>query len=456
MSFAVEYAVFTVVMLANLGLGLYFALFKRLRDQSTGELFLGNRTLKTIPLALSVFASTISSVSVVAITGHFYAYGFHFAWGAVAAFLVLPVSFLVIIPVLYRLKVTSIFEYIKMRYGKYTALVACAIYFFLMQSNGAVSIFAASVAVSTIFQVRFLWCSLAIGLTGTFYTALGGLRGVVWTDSMQAVLSILAPVTVIIKILYDSKTKLVQLEPLNNLDPTPYFLDISLDLTKDENVWACLLGMLGYQIYLMGLEQMTVQRYAAARTLEHAKRMAVTSTIMTSLFYILRACTALSLIYWYRNCDPLATGDITTVDQLLPFYVSTRLLEFPGFCGIFLVGVVSAATSTVSSIINSCAAVCYVDMVSPLFTMSDHRAALLTRGIAFGIGIVMTSYSAAIGYMGSATKVIISIYSAVTGPFCGLLLLAFLFPCANSKVSAYQEQFTKTKAVKKRVPAPPH
>uniref|UniRef100_A0A6B0UU13 Putative sodium-dependent multivitamin transporter n=1 Tax=Ixodes ricinus TaxID=34613 RepID=A0A6B0UU13_IXORI len=110
MSFAVEYAVFTVVMLANLGLGLYFALFKRLRDQSTGELFLGNRTLKTIPLALSVFASTISSVSVVAITGHFYAYGFHFAWGAVAAFLVLPVSFLVIIPVLYRLKVTSIFE----------------------------------------------------------------------------------------------------------------------------------------------------------------------------------------------------------------------------------------------------------------------------------------------------------------------------------------------------------
>ncbi|CAN7990176.1 unnamed protein product, partial [Ixodes pacificus] len=86
-----------------------------------------------------------------------------------------------------------------MRYGKYTALVACGIYFFLMQSNGAVSIFAASVAVSTIFQVRFLWCALAIGLTGTFYTALGGLRGVVWTDCMQAVLSILAPVTVIVK-----------------------------------------------------------------------------------------------------------------------------------------------------------------------------------------------------------------------------------------------------------------
>ncbi|CAN8019380.1 unnamed protein product, partial [Ixodes persulcatus] len=86
-----------------------------------------------------------------------------------------------------------------MRYVKYIGLTACGVYFFLMQSNGAVAIFAASVATSTIFQFPILWCTLAIGFIGTFYTALGGLRGVVWTDCMQAVLSLLAPVTVIIK-----------------------------------------------------------------------------------------------------------------------------------------------------------------------------------------------------------------------------------------------------------------
>ncbi|KAM7304175.1 sodium-coupled monocarboxylate transporter 2 [Ixodes scapularis] len=251
-----------------------------------------------------------------------------------------------------------------MRYGKYTALTACAIYFILM----------------------------------------GGLRGVVWTDSLQAVISFLAPVTIIIKVIYDAHKESVKLEPLEKWDTRPYFLDISLDFTKDENVWACLVGLLGVHIYVMGLEQMTVQRYAAARSLKDAKRVALTAALVTSVFHLLRAITAFALIYWYRNCDPLTTGDIVTVDQVLPFYVSRHLIEFPGFCGIFLAGVVSACTSTVSSMINSCAAVCYVDIVSPRFPMTDHRATQVTRGMAFAIGIIMTSYSAAVGYLGSTTK----------------------------------------------------
>ncbi|CAN7992859.1 unnamed protein product [Ixodes hexagonus] len=225
MSFLLEYVIFAAVMVANLGLGLHFALFKRSANMSTSEMFLGNRTLKTLPLAFSMFASIVSSSGIVVFTGHFYAYGFHFAWGAVAALIVLPVSVYVIIPVLYKLKVTSIFEYIRMRYGQYAALTACPIYFFLMESNGAVAIYAASVAVSAIFQVPILWSALAVGLTGTFYAALGGLRGVVWTDCVQALLSVLAPLAVIIKIICDSKKEPVKLEPLNHWDPKPYFLE---------------------------------------------------------------------------------------------------------------------------------------------------------------------------------------------------------------------------------------
>ncbi|CAN7939728.1 unnamed protein product, partial [Ixodes hexagonus] len=67
------------------------------------------------------------------------------------------------------------------------------------QSNGAVAIFAASVSISTIFQIQLIWCTLAIGLTGTLYTALGGLRGVVWTDCVQAFLALVAPATIIVK-----------------------------------------------------------------------------------------------------------------------------------------------------------------------------------------------------------------------------------------------------------------
>ncbi|KAH7985370.1 hypothetical protein HPB52_025689 [Rhipicephalus sanguineus] len=60
-----------------------------------------------------------------------------------------------------------------------------------------------------------------------------------------------------------------------------------------------------------------------------------------------------------------------TSGDMLPYYVKENLGDFPGFSGLFLTGVVSAATSTVSSIINSQAAVFYVDAEIPAKVEED-------------------------------------------------------------------------------------
>ncbi|KAM7303638.1 hypothetical protein ISCGN_013583 [Ixodes scapularis] len=274
-----------------------------------------------------------------------------------------------------------------------------------LQSQGAVAIFAASVAISTVFQTQLIWSTLAIGLTGTLYTALGGLRGVVWTDCVQAFLSLVAPATIIIKVVVDSYGGTKKLAPLSELKPSVYFLDTSLDFTKDENLWACLIAIMGFHLYFLCLEQMLIQRSMSCKSLKEAQRTSYSGILLMVFFHILRSFTALALIYWYRNCDPLLTGEITKVDQILPFYVSQHLSGFPGFSGIFLAGVVSASTSTVSSAINSIAAVLYVDVISHHFAMTERRAATFTRVMAFGIGFIMTLFGVLIPHIGSAAKV---------------------------------------------------
>ncbi|CAN7983630.1 unnamed protein product, partial [Ixodes hexagonus] len=105
-----EYVIFGFLMVANVGLGLYFSFFKR-RDQTTlDEVFLASRKIRIVPLALSVLASTMSAAGIVGSTGHYYAYGFHFNWSVGAKLLVLPVVMYVVVPILYRLKITSVFE----------------------------------------------------------------------------------------------------------------------------------------------------------------------------------------------------------------------------------------------------------------------------------------------------------------------------------------------------------
>ncbi|CAN8019394.1 unnamed protein product [Ixodes persulcatus] len=435
MVLATEYAVFGVLVATIYGVG-FFVSFKRASALTLDEVLLGGRNLKTLPLAVSVLASVTSSTGIISFTAHFYAYGIHLIWTLIAVFAMIPVTVRIIIPVLYPLKVTSVFEYLRARFGSKISLTACIMYFVITQSAGAVGIFAAAMSLATIFHVSFTWCCLAIGFTGSLYTALGGLRGVVWTDCMQAVIIVFAPFAIIIKILFDSSSGRFTLRPISDTIVTQRSIcSYSFDFTKDENMWACIFGLCALHLYRLGMDQMSVQRYLASCTVSFAQRrdFTRTGTVLIALMYTLQTFMAFLLIYWFRDCDPQLSGSIKQLDQLLPFYVKKHLMEFPGFSGVFLSGVVCAATSTISSLINSQAAVVYIDVVSLYFTCNDAQAVRITRLLALIAGIIMTLYSVAIPYLGSATRIIMVIHSGTTGPFVGLFLMGLIFPWVNSK-----------------------
>lgn len=107
----VEYLTFGVLMVANLGLGLYLSFRgKTAVTKTTDEMFLGSRTLRLLPLAVSVLASMISTIGIIGFAAHFYTYGFHFLWTFLTAPLVAIIVSRIVVPVLYELKVTSVFE----------------------------------------------------------------------------------------------------------------------------------------------------------------------------------------------------------------------------------------------------------------------------------------------------------------------------------------------------------
>lgn len=431
---AVEYAVFGIMMFLNLGLGLYFSMKKKSPStDTTTEVFLGSRALRALPLAASVVASLFSSTGLVGLTGHFYAYGFHQAWLCITTIAVAPLAGHLFLPVLYGLRITSVFEYIRMRFNTVISLTACATYVFLTQSIGALSIFAASLTIVTVFDVSLFWCNIAIGLCGTLYTALGGLRGVVWTDCMQLIFILLGPVAVILKIIVNSSSAQSTIQPLEDFNIRPYIANFQIDLTHDENIWSILLAATTASMYRVCLDQVVVQRCMASKTLKSAQRTLIFGSFMLAAVYFVSVGMSVALVIWFRGCDPELSGAIRRHDQILPFYVKNNLVEFSGFTGLFLAAVVSASTSTISSLINSQAAVLYVDVLSQYSKIDDSRISWITRGLAFGTGIIMTMYSCVCFYMGSIIRVILMVSAVATGPFVGLLLLAVAFPFVHSK-----------------------
>ncbi|CAN8001807.1 unnamed protein product, partial [Ixodes hexagonus] len=433
---AAEYVVFGLLTVSNIGLGLYFSFFKKNRGVTTDELFLGNRSLQTLPLALSVLATMMSALGLIGFTAHYYSYGMHMVWMSLTYVIQLPFTIHVIIPQLYGLRVTSVFEYLKMRYGAEMEITACTIFFLLTESLGATTIFATSMAISTIFKLPVPWSSIAIGVTGTIYTALGGLRGVVWTDCMQTFIILTAPTTIIAKVVYDSYSSTVEMRELLDIDWKSYILESKLDFTHDENIWSCVVGLGAMILYRHGMDQMIVQRYLASRTIKDAQKTAYIGVLLTAIYLAFLGVFAGALVYWFRDCDPMLTGAISNSDQIVPYYVVHNLANFPGFSGLFLAGVTGATTSTISSMINSQATVCYVDIVSKLIKLSERQAANATRALAFLVGTLMSLYALIIPYVGSASAVFLVLYSGITGPFVGIFLLALGFPWANTKGAA--------------------
>ncbi|KAL1437141.1 hypothetical protein MTO96_049129 [Rhipicephalus appendiculatus] len=320
----VEYAVFGVFVAASLFTGLYFALGKcrskpSARTVRSGSMadeeFLGGRSLGMLPLALSVLASMVTATGLLGFTSHFYAYGMHLLWGSNS-----------------RGRSPAFHRYIRMRFGNQVGIAACVVYFFLTEIQGAVSIFAAAVAISTFFHMPLLYCSLAIGAAGTLYTALGGMRGVVWTDSVQGILILICPLTILGTIVYDSLHNATssQLRPFSDIDMKPYFLQFDLDFTRDENVWSCAVGLLAGHAYRMGMDQMVVQRYASAKSLREAQRTAFLGSALLVISTALLSGVAMALVYWYRDCDPLLSGAIKNIEQIIPYYIKQRLSAFPG------------------------------------------------------------------------------------------------------------------------------
>ncbi|XP_049273429.1 sodium/iodide cotransporter-like [Rhipicephalus sanguineus] len=301
---------FGVLTVAGYLVGLYFSFARNRRQKAFRgangtnaeiEAFLGGQTLPATALAISVVASVANGVNVVSFVGHFYAHGFHSSWVVAGTLVASILTVTAVVPLLYELRVASIFQ----------------------QTLGAVGIYSAALGISTMFPVPLLYSNIIIGLAGTVYTALGGLRGVVWADCVQALVMFLSPLTIIAKVLYDSGHVTPPLRPITDMNITEYMFRMNMDITSDDTFWGCLIGGLPYIMVRLGFDQMVVQRYMAARNLRAAKIIAVAGAAFVAFFFLLVSIGAVYIIYWYRDCDPFVRGDISNYDQLfLSLYAS--------------------------------------------------------------------------------------------------------------------------------------
>ena len=136
--------------------------------------------------------------------------------------------------------------------------------------------------------------------------------------------------------------------------------------------------------------------------------------------------------YADQNCDPLEAGDISNVNQLLPQFLIT-VVDYPGIPGVFFAAVVCSSLSSLSSSVNSVAAVVWDDCLKGFFpNWSEVKKATFLKFLAVLFGLICLGGAYIFLYVGGTLiSIAISIFGALQGPLMAIMVLACLVPFSN-------------------------
>lgn len=228
-------------------------------------------------------------------------------------------------------------------------------------------------ALQAILGVPKFYSILIIGLMCVFYSAIGGLKAVVWTDLFQASMMYAAIIIVGIIGTLEAGGFLKVIENANKggrLDLDGFF---NFDLTTRHTIYGVLFGSTIKHVYLVGVNQVQIQRALSLPNLKQAQYSFIFCSIFTALISLLSTYMGLVMYSAYKSCDPYLANEIPRRDAIIVHYVANRLKNVPGLRGIFVAGIFSATLSTLSSFSNSMAALAIEDFIKPILFKINHN-----------------------------------------------------------------------------------
>ncbi|XP_046726862.1 sodium/iodide cotransporter isoform X4 [Silurus meridionalis] len=278
-----------------------------------------------------------------------------------------------------------------------------------------------------------MWaCLISTGLICTFYTSLGGMKAVVWTDVFQVAVMLLGFV-----IIFVHGTVLAG-GPANVLEiafngSRINFNDFQLDPQRRYSFWSFTVGGTMVWLSMYAANQAQVQRYISCRTETQAKWALFINQLGLCVIVSSAATCGIVMFALYSHCDPLKSGRISAPDQYMAYFVLDIFRELPGFPGLFLACAYGGTLSTVSTSINAMAAVTMEDLLKPFLINSLQRKQIQLcklLSLLYGVGCITTAALCSLLDWG-VLQGSFTVMGVVNGPLLGTFILGMFIPAAN-------------------------
>lgn len=317
--------------------------------KSTNEAFFnGNRKSPWFVVAYGMIGASLSGVTFMSVpggvyTGHFTYLGIVF--GYVIGYAVIA---WILLPLYYKLKLTSIYSYLEMRFGQNSEKTGAAFFIISRLIGSALRmylvVFVLYEFVFKTFGIPFFVPAIIFVALILIYTFKGGIKTVVWTDTLQTTFLILAAVLTVVFLL--KKLDMSILEVLSLSAEKGITKVFETDWTNNKFFVKQILSGTFITITMTGLDQDMMQKNLTCKTLRDAQKNVMTSSLLFIIVNIIFLCLGATLIFYAQQTGfqlPVNENNVVINDMIFPsiaFSLSSLTSIF------FIIGIIAAGYSS--------------------------------------------------------------------------------------------------------------
>ena len=354
-----DWIIVVVYLAGMLSVGVYF--YIRAKKGSTADFFVGSRSIPFWAAGISIYATNTSSISYLATPAKAFETDWQYLTGKIVTVLGLMFVAVWVVPVLRRLNLVSVFNYLEMRFHPAIRMLASALCMAMhVGSRMSVVLFLPALAIATITGIDVVWSILIMGVCTIIYTTMGGMRAVVWTDVFQVIV-LMGGALFAIGWVFHSLGGAEVYETALAYNKTRTF-NFSFDLTEP-TVWGFVLLILFDTVLTFPKDQVLMQRTLATSSDKNAGRSIwIFAAVLLPggfMFYVIG-----TVLFAYYKAHPERMDPLLPIDATFPLFIAAELPT--GVTGLIIAGIFSAAMGTLSSTINSVATLLSVDFYEKL------------------------------------------------------------------------------------------
>ncbi|XP_059148705.1 sodium-coupled monocarboxylate transporter 2-like [Physella acuta] len=428
-----DYVVCVVVLLIPTAIGILFAV-KDAKKATREEYLFGGRQMSVVPVALSLFVTFMSAISLMGNSTDMYTYSVMVMTIYIGLSLSYVVGLFTIVPLFYSLQLTSIYEYFELRFhSRAVRMSALAVGMLQTICYMAVALYSPALGLQTTANIP-LWMSIVIvGIIGTVYSALGGIKSVVWADAFQCFVMFGGALPIII-VGIKTAGGWSEAWPLAVKGGRVSFDVFDPDPRVRHTWWGSIFGAI-FMWLSSTFSQSTIQRLCAMKTMRDAKISFILNIPIMLAYGVLLFFVGFAVYVYFEflRCDPYEGGLISNRNQITPFLVMHALKDMPGLAGLFMGTLFSGSLSTISSGISALAANTVEDILrKSIGGFQESRITFFTKVIVclYGLVIVGLAYVAD-SIDGPVTQMSSSVFGACGGPVFGVFILGACIPWSN-------------------------